>query len=178
MAPGTAPDRFGWQGLGRPQPPLNWVARLAPVIALVVGIPTMAISTAGILLDHTIEQDRVQRVRDDSDSAQAMRVHKRLEAKYEDDIVTIRNRWDDNNTLTGIVIVCDVGTILTGEANRTIGPTDEGCPHHDRDQRGLGGATLNHYPAWATNCIKHQNPKWVEIDIIVDSQAGGDMTFV
>ena len=82
----------------------------------------MAILTAGILLDHTIERDRVQRVWDDFDSVQAMRVHERLEAKYDDDMATVRNLWDDNSTLTGIVIVYDVETILTGEANRPIGP--------------------------------------------------------
>lgn len=53
---------------------------------------------------------------------QAMRVHECLEAKYDDDMVTVRNLWDNDSTLTKIVIVCDVETILTGEANRTIGP--------------------------------------------------------
>lgn len=82
----------------------------------------MAISTAGILLDYTIERDRVQFVRDDSDAVQAMRVHEHLEAKYDDDIVAIRNLWDYNSILTGIVVGYDVVTILTGEADRTIGP--------------------------------------------------------
>lgn len=81
----------------------------------------MAILTAGILLDYTIERDRVQRVWDYFDAMRAMRMHEHLEAKYDDDVVTIRNLWDDNSTLTGIVIVYDVETILTGEANRTIG---------------------------------------------------------
>lgn len=100
----------------------------------------MAILTAGILLDYTIERDRVQRVWDDFDAMQAMRVHEHLEAKYDDDVVTIRNLWDDDSTLTEIVVGYNVKTILAGEANRTIGP-DEGCPHHDRDQRGLGGCS-------------------------------------
>lgn len=53
---------------------------------------------------------------------QAMRAHEHLEAKYDDDIVTIQNLRGDDSTLTGIVVVCDVRTILTGEADRTIGP--------------------------------------------------------
>lgn len=103
-------------------PPLNRAARLAPVIALAVGISAMAVLTAGILLDYTIERDRVERVRDGSDAIQADRVRERLEAKYDDDdAVTVRNLWGGDSALTGIVVVCDDGTILTGEANHTVG---------------------------------------------------------
>lgn len=91
------------------------------VIALAVGISAMAVLTAGILLDYTVERDRVERVRDDSDAVQAMRVHERLEAKYGDDVVTVRNLWGGDSTLTGIVVICDDGTILTGEADQVVG---------------------------------------------------------
>lgn len=91
------------------------------MIALAVGISAMAVLTAGILLDYTIERDRVERVREGSDAVQAERVHERLEAKYDDDSVRVRNLWGGQSTLTGIIVICDDGTILTGEADQTIG---------------------------------------------------------
>ena len=147
MAPGTTPDHLGGKWSGRLRPPLNRVARLAHVIALAVGISTMAILTARILLDYTIERDWIQHVWDDFDAMQAMQVHEHLEAKYDDNIVAIWNLWGDDSAMTGIVAVCDIGTIMIGEVNWTIGPDGRSYPHHDRDQCGLGGASLNHRPA-------------------------------
>ena len=91
------------------------------MIALAVGISAMAVLTAGILLDYTAERDLVERVRDGSDAIQTDRVREHLQAKYQDDSVRVRSLWGGQSTITGIVVVCGDGTILTASTGHTVG---------------------------------------------------------
>ena len=91
------------------------------MIALAVGISAMAVLTAGILLDYTAERDLVERVRDGSDAIQTDRVREHLQAKYQDDSVRVRSLWGGQSTITGIVVVCGDGAILTASTSHTVG---------------------------------------------------------
>ena len=90
------------------------------MIALGVGIAAMAVLIAGILLEYTIEQDRIGHIRDESIDTQTARIREDIHAKFNDTGITIQNRWSDTSTITAIVIVCDNNTIRSSSYTDTV----------------------------------------------------------
>ena len=82
------------------------------MIALGVGMAAMAVLTAGMLLEYYMERDRVERVRDISDEIRTARLREEISATYQNGSILLENRWGGHTTITGLVVLCDGGSIL------------------------------------------------------------------
>ena len=82
------------------------------MIALAVGMAAMAVLTAGMLIEHYMEQERIEKARNISDDIRAARIREDISARYEHPGILLENRWGGNTQITGVVVVCDTGMIL------------------------------------------------------------------
>lgn len=90
------------------------------MIALGVGMAAMAVLAAGMLLEYYAERDRIERVRDIHDEIRISRLREDVSATHQDPGILLENRWGGDTQITGLIVICDGGAILTAPLNHSV----------------------------------------------------------
>ncbi|MCE2508313.1 MAG: hypothetical protein J4G04_03300 [Nitrosopumilaceae archaeon] len=90
------------------------------MIALGVGMAAMAVLAAGMLLEYYAERDRIERVRDISDEVRAARLRESVSATHQHPGILLENRWGGDTQITGLIVICDGGAILSAPLNHSV----------------------------------------------------------
>ena len=110
------------------------------MIALGVGIASMALLISGMLIEYHSERDRIERLREDSNDVVSERLRESLSVTAYDNGTRIRNAWGGATTVTGIIVLCEDSSMQSAPYNVTVraGRTVS-APLHDQigQLRGL-----------------------------------------
>ena len=90
------------------------------MIALGVGMAAMAVLAAGMLLEYYAERDRIERVRDIHDEIRISRLREDVSATHQNPGILLENRWGGDTQITGLIVICGGGAILTAPLNHSV----------------------------------------------------------
>ncbi|ABK77324.1 hypothetical protein CENSYa_0691 [Cenarchaeum symbiosum A] len=88
------------------------------MIIVAVGITAMAIVILGTFVAYNADRDRVHQVQEASNRIVNERIKEDVEAGLDGKNLTIRDRWGGTSEITGLLVQCDDGRLLTVNATR------------------------------------------------------------